>query len=188
MRLDSTVTSWQAASPHPRSRLVQLPLCVSHSQATRRTGSRSVSFYSACCWWAGIHLPAAAAACQSFVYDLYKKLTELSANNSRLLFCLLACWSQGWSSVAIVYCIMKDKSGGASPLASCLLLEELGAPRPTPSSQVLKEAVWSGSFYLHQPPARPPAGRASPAPTATASQLDIAAKWCYVVYKQASYK
>jgi hypothetical protein len=162
MRLDSTVTSWQAASPHPRSRLVQLPLCVSHSQATRRTGSRSVSFYSACCWWAGIHLPAAAAACQSFVYDLYKKLTELSANNSRLLFCLLACWSQGWSSVAIVYCIMKDKSGGASLLASCLLLEELGAPRPTPSSQVLKEAVWTvrcglglSTSISHQPARRP---------------------------------
>jgi hypothetical protein len=42
-----------------------------------------------CCWWAGIHRPAAAAACQSFFYDFYKKLTELSANNFRLLFCWL---------------------------------------------------------------------------------------------------
>jgi hypothetical protein len=24
-------------------------------------------------WWAGIHRPAAAAACQSFFYDFYKK-------------------------------------------------------------------------------------------------------------------
>jgi hypothetical protein len=48
-----------------------------------------------CCCWAGIHLPAAAAACQSFFYDFYKKLTELSANNFRLLFC----WP-GWSLVA----------------------------------------------------------------------------------------
>jgi hypothetical protein len=32
-------------------------------------------------------LLAAAAACQSFFYDFYKKLTELSANNFRLLFC-----------------------------------------------------------------------------------------------------
>ena len=39
-------------------------------------------------------LPAAAAACQSFLYDFYKKLTELSANNFRLLFC----WP-GWSLV-----------------------------------------------------------------------------------------
>jgi hypothetical protein len=45
-------------------------------------------------WWAGIHRPAAAAACQSFFYDFYKKLTELSANNFRLLFC----WP-GWSLV-----------------------------------------------------------------------------------------
>jgi hypothetical protein len=46
-------------------------------------------------WWAGIHWPAAAAACQSFFYGLYKKLTELSANNFRLLFCwlLVASWS-----------------------------------------------------------------------------------------------
>jgi hypothetical protein len=32
-----------------------------------------------CCWWAGIHRPAAAAACQSLFYGFYKELTELSA-------------------------------------------------------------------------------------------------------------
>jgi hypothetical protein len=44
-RLNSAVTSWcgsgdRAASPHPRSRLTQLPLCF-----TRQKGSQSVSFY-----------------------------------------------------------------------------------------------------------------------------------------------
>jgi hypothetical protein len=33
--------------------------------------------------------PAAAAACQSFFYDLHKKLTELGASSFRLLFCWL---------------------------------------------------------------------------------------------------
>jgi hypothetical protein len=44
--LNSAVTSWcgssgdKAASPHPGSRLTQLPLCF-----TRQKGSQSVSFY-----------------------------------------------------------------------------------------------------------------------------------------------
>jgi hypothetical protein len=50
------------------------------------TGSVAGSF---CFLWGCIHRPAAAAACQSFFYDFYKKLTELSANNFRLLFCWL---------------------------------------------------------------------------------------------------
>jgi hypothetical protein len=33
-------------------------------------------------WWAGIHRPAAAAACQSFFYDFYKKLTELRVSTT----------------------------------------------------------------------------------------------------------
>jgi hypothetical protein len=37
-------------------------------------------------WWAGIHRPAAAAACQSLFYGFYSELTELSANDFRLLF------------------------------------------------------------------------------------------------------
>jgi hypothetical protein len=76
-----------------------------------------------CCWWAGIHRPAAAAACQSFFYDFYKKLTELSANNFRLLFC----WP-GWSPVAVFppsaprkaptrLAVLYWRQGGATELA-----------------------------------------------------------------------
>ena len=74
VRLGSAVTSWQAASPHPRYRLAQLPLC-----PTRRMGARSVSFYS-----------------------VYKKLTELSANTFRLLFC----WLVG-AQLPLSRCVMK---------------------------------------------------------------------------------
>ena len=57
------------------------------STAHKRGVCAPVTLCGGCCWWAGIHRPAAAAACQSFLYDFYKKLTELSANNFRLLFC-----------------------------------------------------------------------------------------------------
>jgi hypothetical protein len=45
-----------------------------------------------CRWWAGIHRPAAAAACQSLFYGLYKKFTELSANNFQLSLAVLLAW------------------------------------------------------------------------------------------------
>jgi hypothetical protein len=71
------------------ARAACLCLC---STAHKRGVCAPVTMCGGCCWWAGVHRPAAAAACQSFFYGSYKKLTELSANNFRLVFC----WP-GWS-------------------------------------------------------------------------------------------
>jgi hypothetical protein len=63
------------------------------------SGTGSFCFFSVgrcgvggCRWWAGIHRPAAAAACQSLFYGLYKKCTELSANNFQLSLAVLLAW------------------------------------------------------------------------------------------------
>jgi hypothetical protein len=70
------------------------------STALKRGVCAPVTLCGSCCWWAGIHRPAAAAACQSFFYDFYKKLTELPVPTT--FAWLLFCWP-GWSPVTPSY-------------------------------------------------------------------------------------
>jgi hypothetical protein len=107
---------------------------------------------AACCWWAGIHRPAAAAACQSFFYDFYKELTELSANNSRLLFC----WPS-WSSVASPNSAVtswcgssgdKDKQGG-EPAPGIQIDPVASVPHKTRGLCVLQDAQLIICFFLY---------------------------------------
>jgi hypothetical protein len=72
-----------------------------------------VTLCGGCCWWAGIHRPAAAAACQSFFYGFYRELTELSASSFRLLFC----WP-GWSPVTSTVALRRGARGGKTGRAS----------------------------------------------------------------------
>jgi hypothetical protein len=90
------------------------------STAHKRGVCAPVALCGGCCWWAGIHRPAAAAACQSFFYDFYKKLTELSASNFRLvehkgswvdldLGCGLACYPKS-NGLCLVIHLLQPKS------------------------------------------------------------------------------
>jgi hypothetical protein len=68
-------------------------------------------------WWAGVHRPAAAAACQfSFFYGFYRKLTEPSANNFRLLFC----WLVGAELPLVVVRAYPMSRGHAGPASTAL--------------------------------------------------------------------
>ena len=86
---------------------------------------------------------------------------------------------------------VRQKKG---PIAKSVRAPPFSSSSPSSEAHAFLSGVKRGGVdgvvWVFLPPSAisPPAGRASPAPTATASQLDIAAKWCYVVYKQASYK
>jgi hypothetical protein len=70
----------------PSARAACVCLC---STAHKRGVCAPVVLCGGCCWWAGIHRPAAAAACQTFFYDFYKKLT---ANGAQLSLAVLLAW------------------------------------------------------------------------------------------------
>jgi hypothetical protein len=62
------------------------------STALKRGVCAPVTLCGGCCWWAGIHRPAAAAACQSFFYVLRLLQKVNGAQCQRLSLAVLLAW------------------------------------------------------------------------------------------------